>query len=93
MKFYISPKGEVLSHTPVGRPGESTDVKYYGGYLVAESIPSAEIARLIASAPDLVELGHRLVNAWRTEASHMAARIQLVESIVSDFEAIIGRKP
>jgi hypothetical protein len=31
------------------------DIEYYGGYLVCESIPSEQIARLIAAAPDLLE--------------------------------------
>ena len=30
------------------------DKRYYGGYLVCESVPTSEIASLIAAAPDLL---------------------------------------
>lgn len=37
------------------------DVKYYGGYLVCESIGNTEHAKLIAAAPELLEVARALV--------------------------------
>ena len=45
------PQG-VISNTPARR---MTDIEYYGGYLVCESIANPVHARLIAAAPDLLE--------------------------------------
>jgi hypothetical protein len=38
------------------------DVNYYGGYLVAESIPRKEYINLIAAAPELLEALKEILN-------------------------------
>lgn len=60
--------GSVVSN----KPGDfSTDdsVNYYGGHLVAESIPSQEYVSLITLAPDLynkLEEIERVITEWPT---------------------------
>jgi len=44
--------GCVVSDTP-NRHGRDDNVDYYGGYLIAESIPKQEYVNLIAVAPDM----------------------------------------
>ena len=44
--------GCVVSDTP-NPHGDNGGAEYYGGYLVAESIPKQEYLNLIAAAPDL----------------------------------------
>lgn len=39
-----------------------SDVDYYGGYLIAESIPTVAIANLIAAAPDMLEALENIEN-------------------------------
>lgn len=48
--------GTVISDTP-NRLGPDTDaIEYYGGHLVAESIPKQEYVNLIARAPSMLAL-------------------------------------
>ncbi len=45
--------GTVVSDTPSHKVSEDC-IEYYGGYLIAESIPKQEYATLIAAAQDLL---------------------------------------
>ena len=45
--------GAVVSDTP-NRHGNDENVDYYGGHLIAESIPKQEYVNLIAAAPHLL---------------------------------------
>jgi len=63
---------------------ESTDdeVDYYGGYLVCESVGSIEKAKLIASAPDLLENLIRCVARMEeNEMGHFSAVERAREAI------------
>lgn len=41
---------------------EKSEVDYYGGYILAESIPSNEDALIIAAAPDLLDACKQILN-------------------------------
>lgn len=76
--------GSVVSDTAVAHgPGGCDCVEYYGGHLIAESISSAN-AKLIAAAPDMVELLAELVDIegplpgnaqWAEKVKAMLARV------------------
>lgn len=54
----------VISDSPTGHDNPS-DIAYYGGHLVAESVPE-HLVNLIAAAPDLLVAAHDVL-AWADE--------------------------
>jgi hypothetical protein len=62
----VGPRGGcVVSEAPIPEIPEGTghsDVRHYGGYLIAESIWRKEDARLIAAAPDLFVIADEILN-------------------------------
>lgn len=58
-----------------------SDVDYYGGFLIAESILKVEDAKLIAAAPDLLEACIRSLQVLGEENIFGQARLLLVLAI------------
>lgn len=61
--------GCVVSDAPNRHNRTDDHVDYYGGYLVAESIPKQEYVALIAIAPDMynkLEELERVISEWPT---------------------------
>lgn len=56
---------DAIPGLPDYRTGHS-DVDYYGGYLIAESIWNPADARLMSAAPDLLDASRQLIAAYET---------------------------
>lgn len=64
--------GSVVSDEPHKLPVSDihtghSDVQYYGGHLVAESIPTSKYENLIAAAPDLLKCLKQAVESMQLE--------------------------
>ena len=76
--------GCVVSDAP-NPHGDNGGTEYYGGYLVAESIPRQDHVNLIAAAPDLLEaleevLATGLNGGNNLRLAFMAASQQMLEA-------------
>lgn len=65
-KWTVGRVGCVVSDTPQRENDHESDREYYGGYCVAESIPSAAKAQLLASALDLLKVAKAASHALRS---------------------------
>lgn len=61
----------VADHSPTDKEKTGhTDVKYYGGYLIAESIIKKEDVDLIAIAPELLEACKAVIDEWHSDVNN-----------------------
>ena len=51
-------------------PSEDGDFRYYGGFLVCESIPNGKAAQLISAAPQLLKCLKEAIETARLEANN-----------------------
>jgi len=49
---------------PNNKESADEDVKYYGGYLVCESVGNSKLASMISAAPDLLEALKEMVRMY-----------------------------
>ena len=66
---------EIIQNTFFPSPSES-EIEYYGGYLVCESVGNKEIAQLISAAPDLLEACRNLENDDGSIPEHAWKKVQ-----------------
>ena len=81
--------GCVVSDAP-NPHGDNGGNEYYGGYLVAESIPRQDHVNLIAAAPDLLSIAESLQVAISYPRGS-EAQVRCLEEIAQDAERIIAK--
>ena len=81
--------GCVVSDAP-NPHGDNGGTEYYGGYLVAESIPRQDHVNLIAAAPDLLSIAESLQVAISYPRGS-EAQVRCLEEIAQDAERIIAK--
>ncbi len=82
--------GTVVSEEAIGDIIQPTDsIRYYGGHLIAESIPSPEIANIIKAAPRLLSVA-KSCEIGLTGHGSIAAMITLLHGAIEEAE---GRAP
>ena len=82
--------GCVVSDTPNAHGNQTETTEYYGGYLVAESIPRQDHVNLIAAAPDLLSIAESLQVAISYPRGS-EAQVRCLEEIAQDAERIIAK--
>ena len=73
-EWKIGRQGTVVSDTIPENHSNSghTDVEYYGGYLIAESIVNKADAKLIAAAPDMYNALEHITEYWNRDRNDEA---------------------
>lgn len=82
--------GCVVSDTPNRHSLADDHVEYYGGYLVAESIPKQEYVNLIAAAPDLLSVAVGVIAALAYPRGS-EAQVRCLEEVGQQAEAAIAK--
>ncbi len=84
--------GTVVSDAPYldNRLPSPKDLEYYGGNLVAESIPHPDLARMIKATPRLLETCRSVLQGLSSGEGSVPFMVTMLESAVADAE---GRLP
>jgi hypothetical protein len=84
--------GTVICDTPIGGDHGHDDVEYYGGHLVAESIPKKEWVQAIAALPELLEACILAEYAFRVPSDmRLAEQLTALAGMRSAIAKIGGR--
>jgi len=84
--------GTVVSDTPYldNRLPTADEIKYYGGCLVAESIPHADLARIIKAAPRLLQAAKAVEKGLITGRGSLPFMIGELRSAIAEAEGRDG---